>query len=171
MVVVVMGVSGAGKTTVGSALAARLGWTFVDADDLHPAGNVEKMRRGVPLTDDDRTPWIRALARGVDAWSRAGRDVVLACSALRRSHRDVLRAAVPDGASIRFAYLAGERPVIDRRLRGRAGHFMPGSLLASQLDALEAPDASEALAVPVDRPVAAIVDAIVAGLELDRGRG
>lgn len=167
-----MGVSGAGKTAVGAALAARLGWAFVDADDLHPVANVEKMRRGIPLTEEDRIPWIRALARAVAEWSRTGRDVVLACSALRRSHRDALRAGASDPGSIGFAYLAGGPADIGPRLRARIGHFMPASLLQSQLDALEAPDAAEALAVPIGAPVGETVDAIVAGLALDpAGRG
>ena len=168
MVIVVMGVSGSGKTAVGEALAARLGWAFEDADDFHPAANVDKMRRGVPLTDQDRTPWIRSLARAVQEWSAEGRDVVLACSALRKWYRDALRAGVRDGGGIRFVYLKGGYEEIDRRLRARVGHFMPESLLKSQFDTLEEPDSSEALVVGIGPPVAAIVDSIVAGLHLDR---
>jgi len=169
MVVVVMGVSGSGKTAVGEALAARLGWAFADADDFHPAANVEKMRGGVPLTDEDRTPWIRSLARAVGEWSGDGRDIVLACSALRRWHRGALRAAVRDGESLRFVYLKGGYDEVDRRLRGRIGHFMPERLLKSQFDTLEEPDSSEAIVVGIGPPVAAIVDSIVAGLDLERG--
>ena len=164
MVIVVMGVSGSGKTAVGSALAARLGWAFEDADDFHPAENVNKMRSGLPLTDRDRMPWIRSLARAIGEWSARDRDVVLACSALRRSYRDVLRASVGDGASIRFVYLKGGYAEVDRRLRLRVGHFMPESLLKSQFEALEEPDSAEALTVAIDHPVAAIVDAIVTRL-------
>ncbi|TMA57031.1 MAG: gluconokinase [Deltaproteobacteria bacterium] len=147
MVIVVIGVSGSGKTAVGSELAARLGWAFEDADDFHAATNVDKMRRGVPLTDQDRIPWIRSLGRAVGEWSADGRDVVLACSALRKCHRDALRAAVPDGGRIRFVHLKGSYETIDRRLRLRS---------------------SEALAVDIEPPVAAIVASILAGLHLDR---
>ena len=164
MVIVVMGVSGSGKTTVGEALAARLGWTFEDADDRHPADNVEKMRRGIPLTDADRVPWLHAVARTVADDVVRGLDVVLACSALRTWHRDGLRASVPDGAALRFVYLRGERAEIERRLRARVGHFMPASLLQSQLDALEEPTPTEALVVDAGAPVPALVDTIVRGL-------
>jgi len=162
MIVVVMGVSGSGKTTVGKALADRLGWTFHDADDLHPATDVAKMRQGVALTDEDRKPWLDVVARLVRDEVTGGRDAVVACSALRRWHRDALRAAGP----VRFAYLKGAYDEIDRRLRARVGHFMPESLLESQFDALEEPAATEALAVDVGLPVLAIVDAIVRGLHL-----
>ncbi len=165
MVIVIMGVSGSGKTVVGSELAARLGWAFGDADDFHPAANVEKMRGGVALTDEDRVPWIRSLCRAVREWTDHGRDVVLACSALHRWHRDALRDAVRDTASIRFVYLKGDYDEIDRRLRDRVGHFMPESLLKTQFATLEEPDAWEALAVPIDRPVSAIVDSILAGVK------
>jgi carbohydrate kinase, thermoresistant glucokinase family len=163
MVVVVMGVSGSGKTTVGQALAARLGWSFEDADDLHPAANVEKMRHGIALTDEDREPWIRAVSGAIRQHVTDGHDVVLACSALRRRHRDAMRDTVPAGA-VRFVYLKGTYEEIDRRLRARVGHFMPESLLKSQLDALDPPDATEALIVDVTPPVPEIVDAIVVAL-------
>jgi gluconokinase len=160
MIVVVMGVAGSGKTTVGTALATRLGWRFLDADDLHPAANVEKMRHGIPLTDEDRAPWLRAV---VDAIARGG-DVVLACSALRRWHRDALREGAR--ADLRFVYLAGDVAELDRRLRARTGHYMPASLLRSQLDTLEPPDATEALTVDAEVPVASIIDTIVRELRL-----
>jgi gluconokinase len=165
MVVVVMGVSGSGKTTVGRALAARLGWPFEDADDLHPAANVEKMRHGIPLTDADREPWIRAVARTIDDRVERGRPLVLACSALRKHHRDAMRAHAA-ARDLRFVFLAGSYALLDARLRARTGHFMPEALLRSQFDALETPDPSEALVVDVTPPVPAIVDAIVRGLRL-----
>jgi gluconokinase len=165
MIVVVMGVSGVGKTTIGITLARRLGWQFLDADDFHPAANVEKMRHGVPLTDDDRRPWLDALARELARRAAAGDDVVLACSALHRWHRDALRADAC-GADLRFVYLRAGYDDIDRRLRARTGHFMPESLLRSQLDTLEPPDATEALGVDAVAPPEAIVDAIVQGLSL-----
>jgi gluconokinase len=161
MIVVVMGVAGSGKTTVGTALATRLGWRFIDADDLHPAANVEKMRHGIPLTDEDRAPWLRAV---VDAIAPGG-DVVLACSALRRWHRDALGEGAR--ADLRFVYLAGDVAELDRRLRARTGHYMSASLLRSQLDTLEPPDATEALTVDAEAPVASIVDTIVRELRLD----
>jgi gluconokinase len=166
MIVVVIGVSGVGKTTVGVALARRLGWVFLDADDFHPAANVAKMRRGIPLTDDDRRPWLDALGGELGRRAAAGDDVVLACSALHRWHRDALRASAPD---VRFVYLRAGYEEIDRRLRARTGHFMPESLLRSQLDTLEPPDATEALAVDAAAPPDTIVDAIVRGLALAAG--
>lgn len=166
MVVVVTGVSGSGKTSVGDALARRLGWSFEDGDAFHPAENVDKMRRGVPLTDEDRRPWILTLGRTIADWSAARRDVVLACSALRRSHRDALRAGAQD---VRFVFLRGDHDLIAHRLRTRVGHFMPASLLESQLGALEEPGPDEALVVDVQPPIPAIVDAIVGGLRLGRG--
>jgi len=165
MMVVVMGVSGVGKTTVGVALARRLGWPFLDADDFHPATNVEKMRRGVPLTDDDRRPWLDAIGRELARRAAEDADVVLACSALHRWHRDALRAGA-DGTDVRFVYLRAGYDDIDRRLRARTGHFMPESLLRSQLDTLEPPDATEALTVDAAAPPDAIIDAIVRGLDL-----
>ena len=164
MIVVVMGVSGVGKTTVGVALARRLGWPFLDADDFHSTANVEKMRRGVPLTDDDRRPWLDAIGREL-ARRAADGDVVLACSALHRWHRDALRAGA-HGADVRFVFLRAGYDEIDARMRARTGHFMPESLLRSQLDTLEPPDATEALAVDAAAPSDAIVDAIVRGLAL-----
>jgi gluconokinase len=166
MVVVVMGVSGSGKTVVGEALAKRLNWVFDDADNWHPASSVVKMRNGETLTDEDRGPWLRAMNRAIRTWIADKRDVVLACSALRQWHRDALREGVPERESIRFVYLKGAYEDIDRRLSVRVGHFMPQSLLRSQFAALEEPDSSQALVVDTSQSVAMIVDAIVAGLRL-----
>ena len=166
MVVIVMGVSGSGKTVVGEALAERLGWVFEDADDWHPASNVEKMHSGEPLTDEDREPWIQSLSLSMRSWVADKCDVVLACSALRAQQRNALRASAPDRQSVRFVYLKGTYEEIDRRLRFRVGHFMPESLLKSQFAALEEPDSSEALIVDIGRPVKAVVDSIVLGLQL-----
>ncbi|ROS26099.1 gluconokinase [Cellulomonas sp. PhB150] len=129
--VVVMGVSGTGKTTVGRLIAERLGATFIEGDDLHPAANVESMRAGIPLTDAQRAPWL-ALIR--DAMDAAGGDTVVACSALRRAYRDVLRGA---HGRVRFVHLVVPPDELTRRLEARAGHFMPATLLASQLATLE----------------------------------
>lgn len=167
MVIVIMGVSGSGKTMVGEALAKHLNWVFEDADNWHPPSNIEKMRNGEALTDEDRKPWLQALNSAIRNWLTEKRDVVLACSALRGWYREKLREGVPDRESVRFVYLKGTYEEIDRRLRLRVGHFMPESLLKSQFAALEEPDSSEALVVDVSRPVATLVDSIVTGLRLD----
>lgn len=168
MVIIVMGVSGSGKTDVGEALAKRLGWVFEDADNWHPASNIEKMQSGVALTDKDREPWLRSLSSAVRNWIASERDVVLACSALRKWHRNALREGVPDRKSIRFVYLKGTYEEIDRRLRLRVGHFMPESLLESQFATLEEPGASEALVVDFGQAVASVVDSIVTASSWDR---
>ncbi|MBF4462565.1 MULTISPECIES: gluconokinase [unclassified Rathayibacter] len=145
--VVVMGVSGSGKSTVASLLAQRLGWDFLEGDELHPAANVDRMRAGVPLTDEDRAPWLAAIARAVDERIASGERVVVTCSALRRRYRDVLRRD-----DLVFAHLAGSREKIGGRLAARTDHFMPTTLLASQFDALEPLGADEAhLTVDVGR--------------------
>ncbi|WP_028661746.1 gluconokinase [Saccharomonospora saliphila] len=131
---VVMGVSGAGKSTVAAELADRLGWPMAEADEFHPAANVEKMTAGIPLTDSDRTPWLSALRDWISDRADDGRDVVVACSALKRSYRDILREA---SARVRFVHLRGEPDLIGERLAGRSGHFMPPALLDSQFGDLE----------------------------------
>jgi gluconokinase len=165
MVIVVFGVSGSGKTAVGEALAKRLGWAFEDADDWHPAANVEKMHSGKPLTDEDREPWLQALNRSIQGWTSEGHDVILACSALKLHYRQELRAGIP-AAQIRFVYLRGAYQEIDQRLRLRTGHFMPESLLKSQFADLEEPQPSEALIVEIHPSVASIVETIVSALHL-----
>ncbi len=152
-----MGVSGVGKTTVGKRLAERLGAQFLEGDDFHPAANVAKMRRGEPLDDDDRRPWLEALAAELARHAAAGESVVLTCSALRRSYRDLLRSG---GAAIRFVYLAAEPAFIRKRLAGRQGHFMPAALLDSQFATLEEPDASEAIRVDASLDPNSIVDQV-----------
>lgn len=135
--IVVMGVSGSGKSTVGVALAARLGVPFEDGDDLHPQENVDKMARGEPLDDDDRWPWLERVGEWLAAHASGG---VVACSALKRRYRDQLRSHSP---SVEFLHLEGSRELIEGRQAGRSGHFMPTSLLASQLDTLEPLGADE----------------------------
>jgi gluconokinase len=159
MVVVTMGVAGAGKTTVGRLLARELGWTYHDADDFHPPANVEKMRRGEPLTDADRDAWLAALAGVIARHVRDGVPAVVGASALRQRHRERLRAAAPE---VRFAYLKADPSVLRGRLAGRRGHFFPPSLLDSQLATLEEP--AEALVVDAARPVPEVVAAIRSGL-------
>jgi gluconokinase len=136
MVVIVMGVSGVGKTTVGKLLASALGAGFVEGDAYHPPENVEKMRRGIPLDDADREPWLERLAREIGMWLEEGRTVVLACSALRQRYRDMLMAGRPD---VYFVHLQGSEELIRARLAERRGHYMPPSLLSSQLATLETP--------------------------------
>ena len=157
-----MGASGSGKTTVGSALAAALGLRFVDADDLHPAANVEKMAAGIPLTDDDRWPWLDAIAAWIDAARAKGRPCIVACSALKRSYRERLAHGHGD---VRFVYLRGSFETVAARMVGRTGHYMPASLLQSQYQTLEEPGADEnAVVLSIESPVDALVDEIVATL-------
>jgi gluconokinase len=136
MIVVVMGVVGAGKTTVGRLLARQLGWQFADADDYHSAASIEKIRHGIPLTDEDRAPWLGRLRSQIIRWSANKEDAVLACSALKRSYRDELRAA-PD---VEFVYLHGTRELIIERLSARHGHFANSAILDSQFADLEEPE-------------------------------
>ena len=160
--VVLMGVSGCGKSSVGAALSARLSVPYVDGDDLHPAENVAKMARGEPLTDADRWPWLDRVA-GVLA-DRA--PVIVGCSALKRGYRDRIRAGA--GGPVRFVLLAGSRDLIAGRMAQRTGHYMPLSLLDSQFAALEAPSADEAaVTVDIAAPLPALVGAIAAGLAED----
>ena len=139
-VLIVMGVSGCGKSTIGTLLAGRLQWKFEDADRFHPAANIEKMRTGTPLTDEDRWPWLRAIAAFIDKMRGAGGHGVIACSALKRRYRDVL---IGDRSDVRLVYLKGSEELISRRLAARHGHFMPRSLLHSQFVALEEPAEDE----------------------------
>ena len=136
MIVIVMGVTGAGKTTIGRLLAEQSGWEFADADDFHPQSNVEKIRRGVSLTDDDRKPWLAALRAAIEHWIAEKRDVVLACSALKRTYRQELEA----GPEVRFVYLKGSPELIASRLCSRQGHFAGEQILAGQFADLEEPD-------------------------------
>jgi gluconokinase len=137
MIVVLMGVSGSGKTTVGRSLAAELGWTFLDADDFHPQASVEKMAAGIALTDADRLPWLDRLAEEIRWETARGRDVVLACSALKQVYRERLTQGARQ--DLVFVYLKGDATTIESRLASRSGHYMPASLLASQFAALEEP--------------------------------
>lgn len=159
MVVVIMGVSGSGKTTVGRALAGRLAAPFVDGDDYHPAANVAKMRSGIPLTEDDREAWLRDLRAEIDAWLAASATVVLACSALTERSREILGTG-RDG--VRLVHLRGSKELITGRMRARE-HFMPASLLESQLATLEPPEG--ALELDVAASPATLVARIIADLE------
>ena len=161
---VVMGVSGSGKSTIADKLAERLNWSYEDGDNFHPASNVAKMRAGQPLTDEDRWPWLQAIADEIDRVCRAGQNAVIACSALKRAYRDILLHGRND---VRIIFLRGTQDLIANRLAERKGHFMPAGLLASQFKTLEPPDASEnTVIVSIDASVDAIVDDIVRQLRL-----
>jgi gluconokinase len=162
MVIVLMGVSGSGKTTVGKALAEDLGWGFVEADDFHPAENIEKMRSGVPLTDEDRWPWLRALRERIDPACGRGENIVLACSALKQEYRDYL--ALNDPECVGYVYLHGSEELIESRLAEREGHFMDPALLQSQFEALEPPAGT--VHVEITRPPELIAAEIRRQLEL-----
>jgi gluconokinase len=155
VIVVVMGVTGAGKTTVGRLLAKVLGWEFADGDDFHPAANVEKMRQGIPLNEDDRRPWLERLRAQISQHDAEGRDLVLACSALKRDYRRTLAAG---SDAVKFVYLKGSAEQIAERLRQRRGHFADEKILAEQFVDLEEPDG----AVVAD--IAATPDEIVKGI-------
>jgi gluconokinase len=163
MVVIVFGVSGAGKTTVGKLLAQQLGWQFYEGDDFHPAANIEKMHHGVPLTDEDRWPWLESLRELIQRCLSSKQNAVLACSALKKSYRHLLRVDV----EVRFVFLRGDYAVIADQLRGRRGHFMDPRLLKSQFADLEEPESAEhAIVVELGRKPTELVEEIRAKLRL-----
>lgn len=159
MILVVMGVAGSGKTTIARMLAERLGWRFQEGDALHPPANVAKMSAGTPLTDDDRWPWLHAIAAVIDTWRAEGTSGIVTCSALKRAYRDILIGNRPD---VRLVHLAGDKPLIAARMAARKGHFMPTALLDSQFATLEPPGAEEN---PIIVDIAPGPAAIVAALE------
>jgi gluconokinase/6-phosphogluconolactonase len=161
-IAVVMGVSGSGKTTIGRAVAGRLGWRFEEGDALHPPENIAKMSAGQPLNDADRAPWLAAIAHRINEWRRRGESGIITCSALKRSYREII---VGDRPQVRLVYLSGTREVIGRRVAQRRNHFMPASLLDSQFATLEPPGPEEnPITVSVDAPMDKIVDRLVAEL-------
>ena len=164
---IIMGVSGSGKTTVAQMLAERMGWFFAEGDRLHPQANVEKMRAGIPLDDADRWPWLDKIAEELKAWGAAARSGVMTCSALKRAYRDRIRAGRPD---VQFVYLQGSEALIAARLATRHHEYMPSSLLHSQFAALEEPAPNEGVATvsAEDRPEVQ-VEEIVAALDLAGG--
>jgi gluconokinase len=161
MVIILMGVAGSGKTTIGTALAQRLGWAFRDADEFHPKANIEKMGRGIPLDDDDRRPWLETIRASIARHISAGENAIFGCSALKRNYRELL-AVAPD--KVRFVYLKGSPALIAERLRTRRGHFFDPNLLRSQFDALEEPQG--VIEVDIAADPEAIVDSMLAALQL-----
>ncbi|SIR10428.1 gluconate kinase, SKI family [Rhizobium sp. RU33A] len=155
---VIMGVAGCGKSTVGAALSEQLQIPYEDGDDLHSADAVEKMRAGIPLGDDDRWPWLDRIAHAL----RSEVPLIIGCSALRRSYRDRIRAGA--GGDVTFVHLAGDRDLIASRMASRAGHYMPLSLLDSQFATLERPGPDEAIEVTIDQPMDAIVGQVLSHL-------
>ena len=163
-ILVIMGVSGSGKTTIATRLAEKLDWKYRDGDEFHPAANVEKMKNGVPLTDEDRWPWLEAIAAFIDEELKRGEKTIVTCSALKRGYRDILMDA---RKGVRLVYLKGDEALLAERLKKRHGHFMPSSLLQSQFDALEEPGSDEnPLVVSVEGTPDEIVDEIILRLEI-----
>jgi gluconokinase len=166
-IVIVMGVSGCGKSTIGALLASRLRWEFEDADWFHPASNVDKMHSGIPLTDEDRWPWLAAVAAWIDKTRRSGGHGAVACSALKRSYRDVL---IGDRADVRLVYLKGSETLIARRLATRHENFMPRELLHSQFGALQEPGPDEKpIIVSIEPHPREIVALILSAMDMAEG--
>jgi len=167
VIIIVFGVSGVGKTTLGKLLAHELGWHFIEADDFHSAANIKKMRSGHPLTDGDRWPWLERLHEQIKRLLGARENAVLACSALKRAYRDRLRV----NDDVKFVFLRGDYALLEKQLRSRHGHFMNPALLQSQFDDLEEPQPDEhALTIQLGRTSQAIVEEIQAKLHLANSR-
>lgn len=164
MIILIMGVAGSGKTTIGSRLAARLGCGFADADQFHSEANKQKMAQGIALTDADRLPWLQNMHAAIEAQERQGHDQVFACSALKKRYRDLLRG----DSDLRLVYLQGSAELLAERLSRRRGHFFPVELLQDQLDNLEEPTAEEALIVDIGQTPEQIVESIVRQLRNER---
>ncbi|AOK28741.1 gluconate kinase [Burkholderia singularis] len=165
MILIAMGVSGAGKTRIGELLAQRLSCTFTDGDAFHSAANKDKMHHGIPLTDEDRWPWLAAIRAAIEEKQRDGQTAVFTCSSLKRAYRDILRGGDRD---VRFVYLKGSFDVLRERLKVRTGHFFDPSLLQSQLDTLEEPGPDEAIEVSIELPPDEIVARVIAQIALEQ---
>jgi gluconokinase len=161
MVIIIMGVEGSGKTTIGKMLAEKLGWKFYDADDYHPNGNIEKMRSGVPLNDDDRWPWLKEVRKLINSSMNLNEPSIIACSALKRSYREYLKQ---QKEKITFVYLKGDKNTISKRLASRKGHFAGTLLLESQLKTLEEPEG--VITADIAKQPDVIADYIIEKLEL-----
>ena len=161
MVIVLMGVCGCGKTTVGKALAEKLQWPFFDADQFHSPANVAKMAQRKALTDEDRQPWLDAMAASIRQWTQEQRNAILACSALKSSYRQTLAGGL---AAVRFVHLTGSKQLLQQRMTDRKDHFMPEELLESQLKTLQEP--ADALVMNIDQPVALIAKSIAQALDI-----
>ena len=165
LAIIVMGVSGCGKSSVGADLAARLGLTFIEGDALHPQANVDKMASGIPLTDDDRWPWLSTIGSAMAGALAAGQGIIVSCSALKKIYRDHLRRAA--GGHLAFVYLEGSHALLSARMGARTGHFMPPALLESQLATLEAPTGEPGvITVSINQPVEAIAAEALKGLAM-----
>ena len=162
MILVVMGVSGSGKTTIGQALAKQLGCPFYDADDFHPPENITKMASGIPLDDTDRQPWLAGLSALIQHHLAQAQNAVIACSALKKQYRDQLRQ---ENDRVHFIYLDGEFDLIWSRMQARSGHYMQAAMLQSQFADLEPPEPDEALIVPIDKPVVEIIYEILLAIQ------
>jgi carbohydrate kinase (thermoresistant glucokinase family) len=168
-VLILMGVSGSGKTTIAKQLADVLHWPILEGDDLHPPANIAKMSAGTPLTDEDRWPWLRAIAAKIESWRAVGQSGTVTCSALKRTYRDIL---VGGHADVRVVYLQGDKALIAGRLAARHGHFMPAGLLDSQFATLEEPAADEhPITVHIGPPAEAVVADILAALRVEHIAG
>jgi gluconokinase len=162
LVVVMMGVSGSGKTTIARGVAKHLGWDVLEGDSYHPPANIAKMSQGIPLDDADRLPWLHAIAEAIDGELAAGRSSIVACSALKRSYRDIL---IGERRNVALVYLKGSAELLGERLRRRKGHFMPPTLLESQFATLEEPGPDEnPIVVSVAPPPEQIVDAVLSAM-------
>ena len=163
MIIVVMGISASGKSTLGSALAKSLGWVFLEGDDYHSRANIEKMRSGTPLNDEDRLPWLRSINQALGRLDKDGRNAVLACSALKRNYREIL---AQDIKQMRYVYLYGNPQLVRERITNRKGHFMPPELIDSQIAAMEPPQ--NAIRVNIEQPVETQAELVLQALGRDK---